>query len=124
MLRAGLPVVNGLYGRPLRWRRQVDDVECQVVANHNGCEDLEYQRKRHDISGTRPRCDEDLLQGAHRVTEASDFESSPDAYAVKIDQFEGPLDLLIHLIHAFNLRNLILTHIPKHSSFEAAETEV
>jgi segregation and condensation protein A len=32
------------------------------------------------------------------VTETSDFESSPDAYAVKIDQFEGPLDLLIHLI--------------------------
>jgi segregation and condensation protein A len=32
------------------------------------------------------------------VTQTSDFESSPDAYAVKIDQFEGPLDLLIHLI--------------------------
>jgi segregation and condensation protein A len=32
------------------------------------------------------------------VTETSDFESSPDAYAVKIDQFEGPLDLLIDLI--------------------------
>ena len=32
------------------------------------------------------------------MTETSDFESSPDAYAVKIDQFEGPLDLLIHLI--------------------------
>jgi segregation and condensation protein A len=32
------------------------------------------------------------------VTGTSDFESSPDAYAVKIDQFEGPLDLLIHLI--------------------------
>jgi segregation and condensation protein A len=28
----------------------------------------------------------------------SDFESSPDAYAVKLDAFEGPLDLLIHLI--------------------------
>jgi segregation and condensation protein A len=26
------------------------------------------------------------------------FESSPDAYAVKLDAFEGPLDLLIHLI--------------------------
>ena len=32
------------------------------------------------------------------MTETSDFESSPDAYAVKIAQFEGPLDLLIHLI--------------------------
>lgn len=30
------------------------------------------------------------------VTE--EFESSPDSYAVKIDAFEGPLDLLIHLI--------------------------
>jgi segregation and condensation protein A len=28
----------------------------------------------------------------------ADFESSPDAYAVKLDSFEGPLDLLIHLI--------------------------
>jgi segregation and condensation protein A len=27
-----------------------------------------------------------------------DFESSPDAYKVKLETFEGPLDLLIHLI--------------------------
>ncbi len=27
-----------------------------------------------------------------------DFEPSPDSYSVKLDQFEGPLDLLIHLI--------------------------
>jgi len=27
-----------------------------------------------------------------------DFESSPDAYQVKLQSFEGPLDLLIHLI--------------------------
>ncbi len=27
-----------------------------------------------------------------------DFEPSPDAYKVKLDTFEGPLDLLIHLI--------------------------
>jgi len=27
-----------------------------------------------------------------------DFESAPDAYPVKLDQFEGPLDLLLHLI--------------------------
>jgi segregation and condensation protein A len=27
-----------------------------------------------------------------------DFESAPDAYSVKLDSFEGPLDLLIHLI--------------------------
>jgi segregation and condensation protein A len=29
---------------------------------------------------------------------ASEFESSPEAYSVKLDSFEGPLDLLIHLI--------------------------
>jgi segregation and condensation protein A len=28
----------------------------------------------------------------------SDFESAPDAFAVKLDAFEGPLDLLLHLI--------------------------
>jgi segregation and condensation protein A len=27
-----------------------------------------------------------------------EFESSPDAYAVKLDAFEGPLDLLLFLI--------------------------
>ena len=27
-----------------------------------------------------------------------DFESSSDAFAVKLDRFEGPLDLLLHLI--------------------------
>src|SRR5689334_3650519 len=29
---------------------------------------------------------------------SSDFESAPDAYSVKLEQFEGPLDLLLHLI--------------------------
>src|ERR687891_384485 len=28
----------------------------------------------------------------------AEFESSPEAYSVKLDTFEGPLDLLIHLI--------------------------
>jgi segregation and condensation protein A len=32
------------------------------------------------------------------VAEHIDFESSPDAYQVKLDTFEGPLDLLLHLI--------------------------
>ena len=27
-----------------------------------------------------------------------EFESSPDAYTVKLDAFEGPLDLLLFLI--------------------------
>ena len=32
------------------------------------------------------------------MSEHIDFESSPDAYQVKLDAFEGPLDLLLHLI--------------------------
>jgi segregation and condensation protein A len=32
------------------------------------------------------------------VSDTPDFESSPDAYRIKLDAFEGPLDLLIHLI--------------------------
>jgi segregation and condensation protein A len=32
------------------------------------------------------------------TTEHPDFESSPDAYKVKLDAFEGPLDLLLYLI--------------------------
>lgn len=32
------------------------------------------------------------------VKEHPDFESSPDAYRVKLEAFEGPLDLLLHLI--------------------------
>jgi segregation and condensation protein A len=49
------------------------------------------------------------------VTDASDFESSPDAYAVKIDQFEGPLDLLIHLIktNEVNVYDIPIAHITK-----------
>jgi segregation and condensation protein A len=32
------------------------------------------------------------------VSDHSEFESSPDAYQVKLESFEGPLDLLLHLI--------------------------
>ena len=32
------------------------------------------------------------------MTEPTEFESSPDAYRVKLDTFEGPLDLLLYLI--------------------------
>ena len=28
----------------------------------------------------------------------TDFESAPDAFPVKLSNFEGPLDLLLHLI--------------------------
>src|SRR5688572_1195535 len=39
---------------------------------------------------------------------ASDFESSPESYSVKLDAFEGPLDLLIHLIkqHEVNIYDI------------------
>jgi segregation and condensation protein A len=37
------------------------------------------------------------------VTEQTDFESSPDAYQVRLDSFEGPLDLLLHLIRKSEL---------------------
>ena len=32
------------------------------------------------------------------MTDHQDFESSPDAYRVTLERFEGPLDLLLHLI--------------------------
>ena len=34
---------------------------------------------------------------------SSDFESSLDAFAVKLEQFEGPLDLLLHLCQKHEL---------------------
>jgi len=37
------------------------------------------------------------------VAEHIEFESSPDAYQVKLDAFEGPLDLLLHLIRTNEL---------------------
>jgi len=37
------------------------------------------------------------------TTDHSDFESSPDAYRVKLDTFEGPLDLLLYLIRKHEL---------------------
>ena len=42
------------------------------------------------------------------MTEHADFESSPDAYHVKLDSFEGPLDLLLHLIrkHEVNIYDI------------------
>jgi segregation and condensation protein A len=32
------------------------------------------------------------------VNQSHDFESAPDAFPVRLDNFEGPLDLLLHLI--------------------------
>jgi segregation and condensation protein A len=39
---------------------------------------------------------------------SNDFESSPDAYSVTLDAFEGPLDLLLHLIrkHEVNIYDI------------------
>jgi segregation and condensation protein A len=46
---------------------------------------------------------------------ASDFESSPEAYSVKLDTFEGPLDLLIHLIkkHEVNIYDIPIALITR-----------
>ena len=42
------------------------------------------------------------------MAEHTDFESSPDAYQVKLASFEGPLDLLLHLIrkHEVNIYDI------------------
>ncbi len=47
------------------------------------------------------------------MTEHQDFESSPDAYKVKLESFEGPLDLLIHLIrkHEVNIYDIPISLI-------------
>src|SRR4029077_18915488 len=46
------------------------------------------------------RRDEDFL---HMSETHSDFESAPDAFPVKLSNFEGPLDLLLHLIKKHEL---------------------
>ena len=45
----------------------------------------------------------------------ANFESAPDAFAVKLSSFEGPLDLLLHLIkkHELSIHDIpiaIITH--------------
>jgi hypothetical protein len=47
------------------------------------------------------------------TAEHHDFESSPDAYQVKLDMFEGPLDLLLYLIkkNEVNIYDIPLTLI-------------
>jgi len=47
------------------------------------------------------------------VDQQSDFESSVDAFAVRLDQFEGPLDLLLHLIkkHEVSIYDIPITLI-------------
>jgi segregation and condensation protein A len=44
-----------------------------------------------------------------------EFESAPDAYSVKLDSFEGPLDLLIHLIkkHEVNIYDIPIALITR-----------
>ena len=47
------------------------------------------------------------------VDEHPDFESSPDAYQVKLESFEGPLDLLLYLIrkHEVNIYDIPISLI-------------
>jgi segregation and condensation protein A len=42
------------------------------------------------------------------MDQTHDFESAPDAFPVKLEQFEGPLDLLLHLIrkHELNIHDI------------------
>ena len=40
---------------------------------------------------------------AHRLSDHPDFESILEAYPVRLDAFEGPLDLLLHLIRKHEL---------------------
>ena len=51
----------------------------------------------HDGAGARGG-EAAVLTGGQMMTQHEDFESSPDAYTVKLDAFEGPLDLLLFLI--------------------------
>src|SRR5215217_7052919 len=61
-----------------------------------------WRRRQWSGCGTRCGFATDGFSGVRdpRVTDQqqSSFESSPDAYRVRLDSFEGPLDLLIHLI--------------------------
>src|SRR3954464_12781322 len=45
----------------------------------------------------------------------SEFESTPDAFAVKLTNFEGPLDLLLHLIrkHELNIHDIPIALITR-----------
>jgi segregation and condensation protein A len=47
------------------------------------------------------------------LTHQTDFESAPDAFPVKLESFEGPLDLLLHLIkkNEVNIHDIPITLI-------------
>src|SRR5262249_38720951 len=63
-----------------------------IEAGPNDCD-------RNDGAGAGG--DEDLVQGNSRgqvMSSEHEFESAPDAFPVKLASFEGPLDLLLHLI--------------------------
>src|SRR5262247_122421 len=80
---------------PMRERRRV------VLSRPDRIREIaQGAARRADNHGTRPRRGEAPLLNVteQQHTEHADFESSPDAYKVKLDSFEGPLDLLIHLI--------------------------
>src|SRR3954471_15973309 len=49
------------------------------------------------------------------MDQGHDFESAPDAFAVKLDSFEGPLDLLLHLIrkHELNIHDIPIALITR-----------
>src|ERR1043166_865994 len=61
---------------------------------------LKVDGPRTPVSGQTAPSDasQDRRPKTEDVVEHTEFESSPDAYRIKLDTFEGPLDLLLHLI--------------------------
>src|SRR4029078_9877454 len=56
-------------------------------------------RSRSRLASSRTRtCSGCARRCESRMNESHDFESSADAIPVRLEQFEGPLDLLLHLI--------------------------
>ena len=82
---------------PLRERRR--EMLASPVRSARSC--IEGSRKARAIAQAtmeRVRDAVKLRYSSRDRKHELDFESSPDAYKVKLDTFEGPLDLLLHLI--------------------------
>ena len=99
---------------------KVGDVEVKTKLANALNAHLEPIRERREAALARPdRLKEILFEGSKRarveaektmarvrdairilvsMTDPQDFESSPDALPIHLDHFEGPLDLLLHLI--------------------------
>ena len=89
---------------PMRERRREVMAKPRARSRDRGRRITEGSGRGAGHDGARAgRGEAAILRGPRRailgnVTDHTDFESSPDAYQVKLDTFEGPLDLLLHLI--------------------------